>query len=82
MNAFQKAFKRFPIHQNEFRLILLTHDNPDHVGLAKDIKALIGAKIAIYDHDELYLECETFRVEPEPGLIGAGRIPETFRVES
>ena len=44
---------RLPIHPNEVRLILLTHGDFDHVGSAKDLKALTGAKIAIHEHDRL-----------------------------
>jgi glyoxylase-like metal-dependent hydrolase (beta-lactamase superfamily II) len=72
IHAFQKAFERLPIHPKEIRLILLTHGDPDHVGSAKDLKTLTGAKIAIHNHDKLNLERSLFNFPP--GVNAWGRL--------
>ena len=60
VKAFQKSFERLSIDPNEIRLILLTHGDSDHVGSAKDLRALTGAKIAIHEHDRLNFERSLF----------------------
>ena len=72
IHTFQKSFERLKIHPNEIRLILLTHGDPDHVGSAKDLKALTGAKIAIHDHDKLNFERSLFNWPP--GVTSWGRL--------
>jgi len=64
IHAFQKSFERLPILPNEIGLILLTHGDFDHVGSAKDLKALTGAKIAIHEHDRLNFESSLFNFPP------------------
>jgi len=64
IHAFQKSFERLSIHPNEIRLILLTHGDHDHVGSAKDLKELTGAKIAIHHHDKLNFERSLFNFPP------------------
>ncbi len=72
IRAFQKSFERLPIHPDEIKLILLTHGDFDHVGSAKDIKALTGAKIAIHEYDRLNFERSLFNFPP--GVTSWGRL--------
>jgi len=72
IQTFQKSFERLKIHPNEIRLILLTHGDHDHVGSAKDLKALTGAKIAIHDYDKLNFERSIFNFPP--GVTSWGRL--------
>jgi hydroxyacylglutathione hydrolase len=41
---------------NCLKLIVLTHGDPDHVGSAKEIKEITGARIAIHEYDRKNLE--------------------------
>jgi len=72
IHAFQKSFERLPIHPNEIGLILLTHGDHDHVGSAKELKELTGAKIAIHDHDKLNFEHSLYNFPP--GVTTWGRL--------
>jgi len=72
IGAFQKSFERLPIHPDEIGLILLTHGDFDHVGSAKDLKALTGAKIAIHELDRLNFERSLFNF-PQ-GVSSWGRL--------
>jgi len=56
IHRFREAFNRFHIPPEEIELIVLTHGHFDHVGSAKDLKTLTGAKIAIHKHDKFDLE--------------------------
>jgi len=60
IDKFQKAFERLKIDPAEINLIILTHGDPDHVGSAKELKAITGAKIAIHHHDKFNLENSLF----------------------
>jgi len=60
INTFIKAFIRLNVHPNDIGLIILTHGDFDHVGSAKELKALTGAKIAIHTHDKLNFERSIF----------------------
>jgi len=52
LNSMQKS----SINPKEMVLIILTHGDFDHVGSAKDIQDLTGAKIAIHEKDRMILE--------------------------
>jgi hydroxyacylglutathione hydrolase len=51
LKAFQKFIGSISIRPEDIRLIVLTHGDFDHVGSARDIKSLTGAKIAIHEND-------------------------------
>jgi len=48
---FQKILTKLSIRPEEIQLIVLTHGDFDHVGSAKYIKKLTGAKLAIHELD-------------------------------
>jgi len=54
--AFTKALRNIPIKPEDIKLIVITHGHLDHIGSAKDIKELTGAKIAMHQLDKQYLE--------------------------
>ena len=53
---FLKKMNKFSINPEQIGLIVLTHGDFDHVGSAKDIQDLTGAKIAIHEKDRMNLE--------------------------
>jgi hydroxyacylglutathione hydrolase len=59
--VFSRLLANLPIRPEQIQLIILTHGDFDHVGSARDIKALTGAKIAIHEQDRDYLEQARFR---------------------
>jgi glyoxylase-like metal-dependent hydrolase (beta-lactamase superfamily II) len=45
--AFIKGINKTPIKPTDIKLLILTHGHWDHIGSAKDIKEITGAKIAM-----------------------------------
>lgn len=54
--SFMKASERLSIKPEEIKLIVLTHGHLDHIGSAKRIKNLTGAKIAMHRQEKDWLE--------------------------
>jgi hydroxyacylglutathione hydrolase len=54
--AFLKGINRTPIKPTDIKLLILTHGHWDHIGSAKDIKEITGAKIAIHKQEKDRLE--------------------------
>lgn len=54
--TFLKQLKKSSIDPEDIKLIVLTHGHFDHVGSAKELKEITGAKIAIHEKDRLDLE--------------------------
>jgi len=54
--TFLKRMKDFSVDPEEIQLIVLTHGDFDHVGSAKEIQEITGAKIAIHEKDRMNLE--------------------------
>lgn len=54
--TFLKRMKDAAVDPDEIQLIVLTHGHFDHVGSAKEIQEITGAKIAIHAKDSLDLE--------------------------
>lgn len=48
---FTRELRRLVIEPRDIKLIVITHGHPDHIGSAKDIKELTGAKIAMHQLD-------------------------------
>ena len=55
-SAFSRRLSEVDIKPGEIQLIILTHGDFDHVGGAKEIQELTGAKIVMHQHDSLNLE--------------------------
>lgn len=53
---FIEALRNVPMKPEEIKLIIITHGHPDHIGSAKDIKEITGAKIAMHQLDMQCLE--------------------------
>ena len=56
VRALRKALGRSGISPRQIGLIVITHGHWDHIGCARDIKDLTGAKIAMHSHDARWLE--------------------------
>lgn len=54
--TFLKRMKDVSVDPEEIQLIVLTHGHFDHVGSAKEIQEITGAKIAIHEKDSMDLE--------------------------
>ena len=76
LHVFQKQFKKLSITPDEIKLIILTHGDLDHVGSAKDLKELTGAKIAINDCDKSNFERSVYNFPP--GVTMWGRFLRFF----
>ena len=56
MKTFLKTLMSKDTSPKEIDLIVLTHGHFDHVGLARDIKVLSGAKLVIHEREASWLE--------------------------
>lgn len=70
--AFSKAMEEISIEPHEIQLIVLTHGHWDHIGSAKEIKEISGAKIAMHDREREWLE-NSLKPMP-PGVTLWGKI--------
>jgi len=55
-SSFSRLLKKHNLKPEDVRLIVLSHGDFDHVGGAKELKELTGAKIAIHQKDQENLE--------------------------
>lgn len=74
--TFLKRMNDSSIDPEEIQLIVLTHGHFDHVGSAKDIQELTGAKIAIHKKDSNDLE-QGFSKWPK-GVTSWGKISSSL----
>ena len=70
--GFMKALERLAVQPEDIQLLVITHGHWDHIGSAKDIKELTGAKIAMHHREKDQLE-KSRKVLP-PGVTPWGRI--------
>lgn len=70
--AFIKGIERTPIKLPDIKLLILTHGHWDHIGSAKDIKEITGAKIAMHKREKDWLE-KSLKPLP-PGVTRWGKI--------
>jgi hydroxyacylglutathione hydrolase len=70
--CFLKALERLSIQPRDLRLLVLTHGHWDHIGSAKDIKEITGAKIAMHKREKDWLE-KSLKPLP-PGVTLWGKI--------
>ena len=71
-NSFLKATARVSIQPEDVQLIVITHGHFDHIGSAKDIKEITGAKIVMHQKDKGCLEKSVILLPP--GVTVWGRI--------
>jgi len=69
---FKEGIEKISIKPEEIQLIVLTHGHWDHIGSAKDIKALTGANILLHKRDMHFLD-EAYPSQP-PGFTTWGKI--------
>ena len=70
--SFEKALAETAIKPPDIQLVILTHGHFDHVGSAKHIRGLTGARIAMHRADKEQLEKD--RMTWSPGVTAWGRI--------
>lgn len=69
---FIKSIKKISIRPEDIKLIIITHGHWDHIGSAKEIKEITGAKIAMHQREKDWLEKS---LKPHPlGVTRWGRI--------
>ncbi len=68
---FKKELDKASIRPEEIKLLLITHGHFDHIGSAREIKEITGAKIAMHGADQENLEKGLVRVPP--GVTGWGK---------
>jgi hydroxyacylglutathione hydrolase len=69
--GFMKALERLAVRPEDIQLLVITHGHWDHIGSAKNIKELTGAKIAMHHLEKDKLE-KSRKVLP-PGATTWGR---------
>jgi len=70
--GFMKALDRLSLKPEDIKLIVLTHGHWDHIGSAKEIKNITGAKLALHQQEKDWLE-KSLKPLP-PGVTAWGRI--------
>jgi len=53
---FIQSLRRLSIRPEDIQLMIMTHGHWDHIGSAKEIKELTGAKIAMHEREKEWLE--------------------------
>ncbi len=69
---FMKGIETLSIKPEDIRLIVITHGHWDHIGSAKDIKEITGARIALHRNEKDWLE-KSLKPLP-PAVTRWGRI--------
>ena len=67
---FAKAIEKLSIKPEDIKLIVLTHGHWDHIGSAKEIKDLTGAKIALHREEKDWLEKSLIPLPPPVTIWG------------
>ncbi len=70
LNAFIKKLEEFRIEPQDIPLILLTHGHWDHIGSAKELRTLTGAKVAINFREQEWVEQALKQLPPGVGPWG------------
>ncbi len=68
--AFSRALENASIKPEEVQLIVLTHGHWDHIGSAKEIKEITGAKIAMHHQERHWLESSLKPMPPGVTMWG------------
>jgi len=69
---FERCLRNLAIRPEDIRLIVITHGHYDHIGSARDIKAITGAPIAMHHEERVCLE--KGRISMPPGVTPWGRL--------
>jgi glyoxylase-like metal-dependent hydrolase (beta-lactamase superfamily II) len=69
---FAKSLQRIGMNPRDIKLIVITHGHYDHIGSARDIQEMTGAKIAMHERDKENLEKGVARIPP--GVTTWGRM--------
>jgi len=64
IKLFLKSIERLGIKPNDIKLIIPTHGHWDHIGSAKDIKEITGARIAMHHREKEWLEKAQKHIPP------------------
>ena len=72
MENFKRGLELSSIKPQEIQLIILTHGHWDHIGSAKEIQALTGAKVLLH-HKDLHFLDEAHPSQP-PGFTLWGKL--------
>lgn len=67
---FVKGIESLSINSKDIHLIVITHGHWDHIGSAKDIKEITGAKIALHRNEKDWLEKSLMPLPPAVTLWG------------
>lgn len=68
--GFRKAMEELPINPQDIKLMIMTHGHWDHIGSAKEIKDLTGARIAMHENEKEWLEKSLKPMHPGVTLWG------------
>lgn len=69
---FAKSMQKIGMNPRDVELIVITHGHFDHIGSARDIQEMTGAKIAMHRRDKENLEKGVARIPP--GVTAWGRL--------
>jgi hydroxyacylglutathione hydrolase len=69
---FAQGLKRASIDPQDVQLVVITHGHWDHIGSAKEIKNITGAKLAMHHREATWLQ-ESLKPLP-PGITPWGKI--------
>ena len=69
---FTQALSKIGIDPKAIRLLVITHGHFDHIGSARDIKEITGAKLAMHEQEKEWLE-KSLKPNP-PGVTLWGHI--------
>jgi len=67
---FMKGIESLSINPKDIHLIAITHGHWDHIGSAKEIKEITGAKIALHRNEKDWLEKSLMPLPPAVTLWG------------
>jgi hydroxyacylglutathione hydrolase len=73
---FTKSIKKLSIKPGAIQLMIMTHGHWDHIGSAKEIKKITGAKIAMHKREKDWLE-KSLKPLP-PGVTPWGHVFKGF----
>jgi glyoxylase-like metal-dependent hydrolase (beta-lactamase superfamily II) len=67
-----RSMEKAAISPKELQLVVITHGHWDHIGSARQIKEMTGAKIAMHEQESHWLE-KSIKLHP-PGVTVWGRV--------